>query len=65
MKCMFVCVVNNLFQISTFHYFLVEAQITVASSVLGVKMKCDNPSQSDAFMKHFQNSLVGKWIAQH
>lgn len=51
--------------VSTFHYFLVEAQITVASSIIGVKMKCDNPSQSEAFMKHFQNSLVGKWIAQH
>ena len=51
-------------QVSTFHYFLAEAQITVASSRMGVKMKCDNPNQSESFMKHFRNSLVGKWIAQ-
>ncbi|XP_065890599.1 AP-4 complex subunit beta-1-like [Dysidea avara] len=51
--------------VSTFHYFLAEAQVTVATSIIGVKMKCDNPSQSESFMKHFRNSLVGKWIAQH
>ena len=52
-------------QVSSFHFFLVEANLMKASGLLKVTLKCENSGQSGAFMKHFRESLVGKWIAQN
>ena len=53
-------------QVSTLHIFLMEVTITVATATLAFILKCENPGQARAFIKHFLETLVGnRWLSQH
>ena len=62
----FVTVVTiGTLQVSTLHYFLAEGNLQKSTGVLKVTLKCEHSGQAEAFMKHFRECLVGKWIAQN
>jgi len=43
-----------------------EVTITVATATLAFILKCENPGQAQAFIKHFLETLVGnRWLSQH